>query len=237
MPLPPGCKPPSPEESYVPPKGLNHEEVLFICKSHLKPSQLTDPKMLAFICSYMENRNPAQAAREAGLKNGGYWRSRPEIHGAIEALTAKSVMKFGYDAEEVVERVKEIAGIDPVFLENPDGSYKTHLSQVPPEVRRAIKKFKVKNMWGEDANGMKVVVGQLIEVEMWDKLKSLELLGREKNILKETKKIEHDVTANMASVLLASKERAELRSREVMEITGRIDEGPLEMQASDSDKG
>jgi hypothetical protein len=120
------------------------------------------------------------------------------------------VQKYGYDAYEVIERVKEISIIDPVCFENPDGTYKTHLSQIDPEARRAIKKFKVKNMYGEDPNGMRTVVGQLVEVELYDKLKGLELLGREKNILKETKKVEHDVTSNMANLLLESKKRAML---------------------------
>jgi hypothetical protein len=213
---------------------LTDEETLYILKLHLKPSQMQDAQLLRFISSYLENRNASQAARDAGFqsKQGVYLRSRPEIHAAIEALTLKAVMKYGYDASEVIERVKEIAGIDPIEFENPDGSYKTHISQIAPEARRAIKKFKVKNLFGEDANGMKTVIGQLIEVELWDKLKSLELLGREKNIMKETKKVEHDVTSNMANLLLESKRRAEDRMlpespkdvTPVIEIEGKVED-------------
>lgn len=202
------------------------EETLYILKQYLRKDQMDEPKLLRFILSYLGCRNVAQAAREADAPGrGSYWRGRPEVHAAIEALTAKMVMKYGYDAGEVIERVKEIASIDPVAFENPDGSYKTHLSQVDPEVRRAIKKFTVKNMYGEDANGMKMVIGQLVSVELWDKLKSLELLGREKNIMKETKRVEHDVTTNMKDLLLESRSRAEARiaGREVIEITGRTD--------------
>lgn len=121
-------------------------------------------------------------------------------------------MKYGYDANEVIERVKEIMDVDVIEFENPDGSFKTHLSQLAPETRRAIKKFKAKNLYGADANGMKIVIGQLLEVELWDKLKSAELLGREKSIFKETKKVEHDITTNMAHVLLESKRMADERA-------------------------
>lgn len=195
-------------------------------RQYLRPDQLDNPALIHFIWAYMECRNQAQAARIAGAPGkGGYWRSRPEIHACIEALTNKMVMKYGYDGSEVIERVKEISNIDPVAFENPDGSYKTHLSQLDPEIRRAIKEFKVSNTYGQDANGMKIVIGQLVEVKLYDKLKSLELLGREKGVLRETKVLTHDVTSNMKDILLGSAKRAEDRMRDVIEITGRVEDG------------
>lgn len=201
---------------------LTDEETTYILETTLRPSQFADPRIVKFILCYLVCRNTAQAGREAGV-NGQYIRNQPEVHKAIEALTAKAVMKYGYDASEVIERVKEVAGLDPIEFENPDGSFKTHMSQIAPEARRAIKKFKAKNLYGEDPNGMKIVIGQLIEVEMWDKLKSLELLGREKNIMKETKKIEHDVTQNMADLLLESKRMADHRALEMKDVSPVIE--------------
>jgi hypothetical protein len=205
---------PKPEDILAPKNSrLTDDEAMFILKNTLTPSHFTDPMVLQFIMHYLENRNAHQAAKEAGFtsRQGYYLRTRPDIHAAIEALTAKAVMKFGYDASEVIERVKEIAGLDPIEFENPDGTFKTHLSQIAPESRRAIKKFKAKNIFGEDPNGMKTVIGTLIEVEFWDKIKSIELLGREKNIFKETRKVEHDVTSNMKDLLLGSVHRADQR--------------------------
>lgn len=205
---------------------LNDEETVFILRQHLRRDQMDDPKVIRFVLSYMECRNQSQAAREAGVPGrGSHLRSRPEVHAAIEALTAKAVMKYGYDATEIIERVKEISALDPIEFENPDGSFKTHMSQIKPEARRAIKKFRVKNTYGEDANGMKVVIGQIIDVELWDKLKATEMLGREKNVMKETKVVQHDVTTNMASILLASKSRAVERlesMRDVKQIEGVV---------------
>lgn len=213
---------------------VTDEETWFLIKAHLRSDQLSDLRLIKFILSYLTCRSSPQAAEEAGyLRNrGSYYRSRPEVHAVIEAITAKALMKYGYDAGEIIERVKEIAAIDPICFENPDGSYKTHLSQIEPEARRAIKKFEVKNLFGRDANGMEIVIGQVVKVELWDKLKGLELLGREKNILKETKKIEHDVTNNMADVLLESRSRAEARMRNVVEITGRV-ESEISSEAGD----
>lgn len=232
--------PPQPKAYEAPPipamgtkdYSLTDDETAFILKSTLRPDQYEDPNILAFINNYLKCRSTAQAAREAGLKPhvGDRLRMKPEIHAAIEAITQKAVMKYGYDASELVERTKELANADLASFENPDGSFKTHLTQLEPEVRRAIKKFKAKNMYGVDANGMRVVIGQLIEVELWDKLKAIDLLAREKNLFKETKKVEHDVVGNMAAMLLESRERAAQRvvgaSREVIAIEGNVEDDP-----------
>lgn len=60
---------------------------------------------------------------------------------------------------------------------------------------------------------MQIVIGQIIEVELYDKLKGAEMLGPEKEIFKKTTKVEHDVTQNMASVLLESKRIADERAQ------------------------
>lgn len=221
---------------------LTDAEVSYILKENLRADQYEDPRVLKFIMSYLQCRNVSQAGREAGFvhaSNAYQLRNRPEVHRAIQALTEKSVMKYGYDSSEIIERVKEIAALDPVEFENPDGSFKTHLSQINPESRRAIKKFTAKNIYGKDPNGMQIVIGQLISVELWDKMKGLELLGREVNIFKETKVLQHDVTANMANILLDSKKRADQRviesarpvedvtageAMEILEIEGKVED-------------
>lgn len=207
---------------------LGDDTVSAILRDHLRPEHQTDENVLRFISSYMTCRSRTQAAKEAGLpaRSGHYLLTRPDIHAAIKALTLASVTKYGFDASEVVERVKEIAFVDIAEFENPDGSYKTSLAGLSPETRRAVKKFKVKNLYGEDPNGMQVKIGELIEVELWDKMKSLELLGREEDLFKETKKVQHDVTSNMAAVLLESSKRADERIAELvksptLEITAR----------------
>lgn len=220
------------EEPYKPPSFvavddnplLKDDEVMFLLKKYLRPDQFSNSKLLKFILHYLECRSTKEAGDFAGLSSPSYWKSRPEVHAVIEAITLKAVQKYGYDASEVIERVKEISALDPIEFENADGSFKTHMSQIAPHARRAIKKFKCKNLYGEDANGIKMVIGQLIEVEVWDKLKASELLGREKNILKETKKVEHDVTERMESILLDSARRADdrkaLMAREVGLLSG-----------------
>ena len=66
---------------------------------------------------------------------------------------------------------------------------------------------------------MKYVTGRIIEVEFWDKLKAAELLGREKDIFKETRKIELDATENMKDILLGGVDRANERLKNVKDVT------------------
>lgn len=232
FPPPPGFA--KPEEEYDP--RLTDMEIQSFFEMYLTPTQRSDRAIIRFILKYMECRNHNDAAEHAGFdrSRGLYLRSRPEIHAVIDAMTAKQVMKYGYDAHEVVERAKEIATIDPIEFQNPDGSFKTHLSQIRPEARRAIKKFKAKNIFGQDGNGMPKVIGQLIEIEVWDKMKGLELLGTEKNIFKRTTVHEHDVTANMASLLLESGRRGEDRK---MLLAREVGDGAGETERSAGSEG
>lgn len=219
---------------------MKDEQVLEILRRTLRKDQIDDPRIIKFILNWVVTRSNPDAAEAAGLKrtHGSYWRARPEIHKAIEEITAIALVKHGYDASEMIERAKEIATFDPIEFEKPDGSYKAHLSEIRPEARRAIKKFTVKNLFGQDANGMQIVIGQIINIEVWDKLKGIELLGSEKNIFKKTTVVQHDVTSNMADVLLESGRRADERklllSRDVT--GGSNEEGRGESSDSGSER-
>lgn len=194
-------------------KGITEEEFTFILKTKLKVDHQDDPIVVNFIRAYLINRDVKQTCLEIGIPRalGTKLRNQADINDAIVAITARSVMKYGYDSHEVIERTKEIATVDPITLMRPDGSYVTSLKELDAETRRSIKSFKVKNLYETDPNGMKKEVGVLVEVIFWDKLKAIELLGREKNLFKESKKIEHSLSKNMSSLLLESAKRAEER--------------------------
>lgn len=192
---------------------LTPTETQKILNTTLTPEHRTDPNVLNFISKYLICRDAKQAAVESGLnpKDGLHLKRNADVHLAIVQLTDIAVQKYNYDAHEVVEKMKEILFVDPLEFERPDGSYKS-LREMSPEARRAIKKIKAKETWDKDINGMPIKSGQIIEIELWDKMKSADLLGREKDIFKETKKVQHDITKNMADTLLESKKRAEDRA-------------------------
>lgn len=236
IPAPPGVavqshvKPAQPPEIETVDGTLAEDEVQMILKSSLNPEHYRDPVVLKFIQGYLQSRDIGDACIFAGIKKvSGYaLRARPDIHNAIARLTTKSLMKFGFDAHEVVEKVKEIQNIDPADLFKADGTYKT-IPEMAPEVRRVIKKFKMKYLYGPDANGIPSKIGEMLEIEFWDKMKAAELLSREVDLFKQTTVQQHDVSKNMATVLLSSNlrgaERADKFMKDVTVTARQLPEG------------
>lgn len=195
---------------------LTENEYGYILDTTLKPKNRKDPKMIAFIESFVRCKNIAQASAETGInkKIGFGWRHRVDIARCIQKMIDKSTVKHGFDGSEILERVKEVVDFDPIMMVNPDGTYKNDLNDIEPEARRSLKKLKVKNLWGDakpDMNGIvnKLIVGEIIEYEFYDKLKAAELVGKEKEMFKNTTKVEHGVTKDMANLLLESAKRAD----------------------------
>lgn len=218
-PMPKSYKPP-PEEPTSDERLLNEDETAWIIRTTLFPHHRIDPNILGFISNYMMCRDARQSARELGLdpKDGHRILRKPDVHDCISRLTQKMTMKYGFDGSEIIERMKEVSGIDPVDVYNTDGTFKK-IHDIRPEVRRAFKKFKVRNSFGVDPNGQKTITGEILEVEFWDKIKASELLGREKDIFKEKKIMEHDIGKNMSQILLDSTKRATLRLEQLKDVT------------------
>lgn len=185
-------------------------EVEDVIRTFLIPARAKDARVVSFIDNYLICRDPIQAGSEVGLtrKESKKLIRQNDVYAAIKAVTALYPEKFSYSQEDVVEKVKEIAQLDPLEFQNPDGSFKESLADVSPEARRAVKKFTAVNMYEDDPNGMKRVVGKMIKVEFHDKMKATELLGREKDLFVEKKRVEHDIGRNMSQTLLESKQLA-----------------------------
>lgn len=215
FPIPPGAA--TPEQSGA----LTEDETMVILRTTLLPEHRSDPNILRFIQSYLRTRNIADTAREVGLHYTSAYaiRSKPDVHLAIEKLTQKSAMKYGFDATRIVKIVEEVATFDPLEFENPDGTFKKHMKDLSGPARRNLKKLKVKNYFNEDPNGVKVWAGEIIEYEFYDKTKFVELAGREVDVFKEKKVVEHDITKNMASVLLDSSNRGESHKKQIIDVT------------------
>ena len=227
VPVPPNSVPvPSAEEERVSVPSaeeereglLTRDESSFILDAELSKKRRGDPIILAFIESFVRCKNIAQASAEAGINKALGYKIRHylDVSNAINKLTERSAVKYGFDASEVIERTKEMVDFDPIVLYNRDGTFKNNMYDIPPEARRNIKKMKCKNIWAEqeDINGMKkkIIVGEMIEYEFYDKQKAIELVGKEKELFKNTTKIVHDVTDNMADILLASASRGKTES-------------------------
>jgi hypothetical protein len=190
---------------------LSNGDIGFIMQTNLIPQHYEDPTVMNFIGFYIECRDVKQASRETGIltSQGKALLNRQDIATCIGKITEAAVMRHNLDPGEIVEKAKEIMQVDMADFQNEDGTFKDRLSDIPAASRRAIKKFTAKNLWEFDANGMKVCVGKIITLEVWDKMKSIQLLGQEKSLFKETKVVEHDLTSNMKDLLLESKKRGD----------------------------
>lgn len=193
-----------------------HEQLLdLIIRTTLKPEHGTDANILRFIANYNLSKDVKQAAKESGLSaiDGRRLIQRPDIYECCQKIAAAGARKFGYDAEEVVAKVKEVIEFDPIELIDPNtGVFYEDISQVPPEARRVIKKLTIQNVYDKDPNG--VIIGihsKILKFEFWDKLKAAEMLGGEKEVFKKQLKVEHDVGSNMRETLLGRLEDADNR--------------------------
>lgn len=222
--------PPKPQES----KGeLTQNESSYILDATLKPDSRKCETTLAFIHSFVSCKNVAQASAEVGIhvSLGRRIRNRSDVSNAIQRLIDRSIAKYGFDASEIMERAKEIVDFDPIDLQNPDGSFKSNLHDIPPEARRNLKKLKAKNIYQtvKDMNGMesKIIIGEVIEYEFYDKMKAIDMAGKEKEMFKTTTRVEHTVTKDMAAILLESARRGQQASiqfspKQVVETTAEV---------------
>lgn len=229
LPKPPGWTPSSnrqPKVTSAPSESLTtdledqEDATSFILRTTLSPVNRLDPNILGFIDKYMMCREARQAAKEIGLHGsaGTAILRKPDVYECISKLTQKMAMKYGYDESEIVERVKEVAGIDPMELLHSNGTYKK-MHEIDPATRRGIKKMKVKNSFSTDPNGMKVIDGEILEIEFWDKMKAAELLGAEKKLFKQTAVITHEVGKGMRNILLESQARGSARLEQLKDVT------------------
>lgn len=203
IPLPPGVRPPTEDD-----KKLTDNEALFIINSCLPHAMQNDPTVLRFIDSYVSCRNVSQAARHAGvnLHQGRKWKNNTFVNDAITKLTMKSIDKYGFNAEEVVERIRELTDSNVFDWFNDDGTIK-HPKEMPPEAQRTVKSFKVKETWGQDPNGVKYQNGRIVDIEFYDKIKASELIGPEKGVFRDQLDVNVHKQISIVGALGAAEQR------------------------------
>lgn len=218
----------TPAEETKDAEELSLNEYCFILDSTLSKRHRKDEVVIAFIDSFIRCKSIAQASAECDIAPSlGYIiRHKADVANAIQKLIDRHTVKYGFDASEIMERTKEIVDFDPISMMNRDGTYKKNLHEIEPEARRSLKKMKARNLYKnvKDINGIlnKIIVGELIEYEFYDKLKAVELVGREKDMFSSNVKHEHSMTKDMAHILLASAqrgERAKLDFKNVVEVS------------------
>lgn len=161
------------------------------------------PKQRRFILEYLLDGNATQAAVRAGYSartahQQGYEQlQRPEVKSAIEAAESRRLAKVEAKGEKVLAELAHAAYSDPINLFRTDYTLKA-LEEMEPAMRRCIKSIEFEELFdgkGED----KFKAGRVVKITLWDKTKSLELLGRNQKLF--TDKVEHSASESLADLL------------------------------------
>lgn len=148
-----------------------------------------NPKQEQFVAEFLIDGNATQAAIRAGYsKDTAYSQGHrllkhAEVRAAIDEGRQAALQAAGAEAIAVIRELVSIANSDVSELLDGSGRLRK-LSDLPPNVRRAIASFEVE----QEAVGAARVTDDGMEldpqtvtttrVKFWDKTKALELLGK-----------------------------------------------------------
>lgn len=175
----------------------------------LNPEHRIDPKIIKFITAYLECRHIREAEKIAGLQSGQGKRilNKSDVQACMLKINEELGDQSAIDASAIIARTKEIVDFDIADIFTEDGRVKD-IKDIPPAASRVIKKLVVREVYEKDENGIDVFSGYIKTVEFFDKMKGIELLGSQVDLFNKKIKHEHDVTGNLASLLLNSEKRA-----------------------------
>lgn len=155
------------------------------------------PKQQNFVNEYLTNLNATQAAKDAGYSEktaneiGAENLAKPSIQTAIQRAMDERAERTNVRADNVILELATIAFSDiNDFLEiDSEGVVKGKiLASLPEGATRAIKKIKQKKVVLL-ANEKETLQSVTLEFELWDKPKSLELLGKHLKLWLDRKEI------------------------------------------------
>jgi len=168
-----------------------------------------DGKQLRFCQEYIVDLNATQAAIRAGYSQktagsqGHDLLKKPEIEAEIQRLADKRTERVEIRADDVLRETYLLATSDLAAAFNDDGSLKP-IKDIPPHIRRAISSVEVDELFegrGEDREH----VGYTRKIRLWDKVKTLELLGKHLRLFSDTLKIEAQL--DIAGLLAEARQR------------------------------
>lgn len=167
-------------------------------------------KQKLFCHEYIKDLNAAQAAIRAGYSEktarqiGSKLLTNIDIASFVQSLADQRVERVKVDTDTILKELLKMATVDITQAFTNEGWLKP-LEEIPDDVRRAISGLEVAEMFaGED--DQKSIIGVNKKIKFYDKIKSLELLGKHLKIF--TDKVEVSVTDNLADRLTKAIERA-----------------------------
>ncbi len=161
------------------------------------------PNQERFCREYIIDLNGTQAAIRAGYsENGASVQAStllaiPKVKAFIDALKTKRATKLEIKAEDVLAETERLAMSDIGEAFNDDGSLKP-IKDMPPHIRRAISSIEVDELF-HGSGEQREQVGYTKKIKLWDKVKTLQLLGQHMKLFKEH--VEHSADESLEKLI------------------------------------
>lgn len=169
-----------------------------------------EPRQKRFCQEYIIDLNATRAAIRAGYapnsaqQQSSDLMSKPLVELEIQRLMDKRAAKLEIKAEDVLREVMRLAMVDIAGLFDDNGKLRP-INEIPEDTRRAIAAVEVEELLHA---GGSVQVGWSKKIKLWDKVKSLELLGKHLKLFKD--QLEISGTIKIADRLREARQRAGL---------------------------
>lgn len=158
------------------------------------------PKYEIFCREYLKSNNATKAAIAAGCPTrgaattAGRLLKNAEILKRLDELQAPILTKLDFDLERILGELRKIGDIDPRGVFKDDGTFKDP-KDWPEALAKCISSIEVKEIKNKFTGE---VIGYTKKVKFWDKVKALELLGKNKRGFTDV--VESNVNAKIAVV-------------------------------------
>lgn len=145
--------------------------------------KLTDMQRL-FCENYLIDLNATAAAQRAGYSaktatnKASALMKEPQVKAKIDQLLAARSKRVQVAADDVLERLDNIGGVDIAECFDANGALK-NIHDIPKELRKCIASIEVLEVeeFNRDTKQMEKI-GETKKIKFWDKIKANELIGR-----------------------------------------------------------
>jgi phage terminase small subunit len=139
-------------------------------------------KQRMFCHEYMVDMNATQAAARAGYSKktanqiGARLLAHVGVQDYLQSLQIERGTRLNLKADDVLLELLRLAKTDLRKAYGPDGNL-LPVHEIPEDIARAISGIEIEKVFDYEG-GHKVQTGTVQKVKFWDKVKSLELLGK-----------------------------------------------------------
>jgi len=146
-------------------------------------------KQEAFCHEYLVDFNASAAAKRAGYSErsarstGHSLLKHPAVQARLKVLALERTKSVDASVELVLRELMNIATFDIADLYDEDGRLKP-IHDIPEGARKAIAAVDAEELW-EGRGESREHIGTLKKVKIWDKLRSLQMIGQHLGMFKD----------------------------------------------------